>query len=126
LTLAGAFIFSLFVLTFAVSPSYWLSVALIFLGGLFNSIFLISSMTALQMKVPDSLRGRVMGIHSITFSLIPLGGMMGGAVAQAMNERFAVGISAVVLAVIIVLVTLTQREVRDMDGRTLRESVVVE
>lgn len=113
-------------LTFAVSPSYWLSVALIFLGGLFNSIFLISSMTALQMKVPDSLRGRVMGIHSITFSLIPLGGMMGGAVAQAMNERFAVGISAVVLAVIIVLVTLTQREVRDMDGRTLRESVVVE
>ena len=65
---------SLFVFLFAWSPIYPLSVALTFCAGVTNSIFLITSMTVMQLRVPEELRGRVMGIHAITFSLISLGG----------------------------------------------------
>lgn len=102
---------------FAASPSYTVAIPMAFLVGLFSSVFLINSMTVLQMRVVDRLRGRVMGIHGITFSLIPLGGLFGGAIAEVVGVQAAVSISAGILASIVVLVALTQREVRNLDGR---------
>lgn len=115
--LAGVFFASLFVIGFAAAPGHVVGMALIFCSSLANSVFSISSMTALQLRVPDALRGRVMGIHTITFSLIPLGSLMGGAIAEVTSVRVALAVSAAILAVIVVLVALSQREVRALDGR---------
>ena len=112
ITLGGSIGSSLFILAFALSPAYPLSVALVFGAGLCNSMFMITSMTALQLRVPDALRGRVMGIHSITFSLIALGGLFGGAVANASDVRVAVALGALLLAASTLTVALTQPEVR--------------
>jgi hypothetical protein len=46
------------------------------------SVFLIFSATALQAEVPGELRGRVLGIHGITYSLMPLGALLIGALAE--------------------------------------------
>ena len=78
-------------------------------------------MTALQMRVPDRLRGRVMGIHGITFSLIPLGGLFGGAIADTWGIRVAIAVGAIVLATIVTGVAFTQREVRQLDMDHLDE-----
>jgi MFS family permease len=102
---------------FAAAGAYALALPIAFLVGFFSSLFLINSMTVLQMRVEDRLRGRVMGIHGITFSLIALGGLFGGALAEITGVRVAVSISAAVLAAIVVLVIVTQREVRALDGR---------
>ena len=112
ITLGASLASSAFVLAFALSPAYALSVALVYGAGLSNSIFMITSMTALQLRVPDALRGRVMGIHSITFSLIALGGLFGGAVANASDVRVAVALGALLLACSTLAVALTQPEVR--------------
>lgn len=118
--LGGTFVFTLFLMGFAWSPAYGISLPLIFCASFFNAIFLVNSMTAMQLSVPDGLRGRVMGMHGITFSLIPLGGLMGGAIADALDVRWAVFASAVVLSCIAAAVFLTQRHIRGLDGRRLR------
>ncbi|MBM3957094.1 MAG: MFS transporter [Gemmatimonadetes bacterium] len=102
------------VIVFTVSRVYALSLLLAFAAAVFNSVFLITSMTVLQLRVPDELRGRVMGIHGITFSLIPLGALFVGAIAAATGVRYAVAVSAGILFAIILAVAATQREVRSL------------
>ena len=121
--LGGTFLFSLLMPAFAFAPTYPVALAMIYLVGIANSIFLISSMTSLQLRVPPQLRGRVMGIYTITFSLIPLGGLMGGLVAELLDERWAVTISAAVLSLIVIGVFATQREVRELSGVELEQDV---
>jgi MFS family permease len=71
-------------------------------------------MTVLQLRVPVELRGRVMGIYGMTFSLIPIGGLLSGGIAQLVNASFAVAVSAGVMLVIVVLVTTTQPVLRQL------------
>jgi predicted MFS family arabinose efflux permease len=117
--LGAVFVASLFVIAFALAPSYELSLLLICGAALANSVFSISTMTALQLRVPDALRGRVMGIHGITFSLIPLGGLLGGAIAAVTDVRVALALSAAVLAVIVLTVAATQPIIRQLSSRDL-------
>ena len=86
------------------------------LMSMFNSIFLISSMTVLQMRVPDTLRGRVMGIHGITFSLIPLGALFSGSLASAFSAPAAVAIGASIVMLAVISVAGTQPEIRNLKG----------
>ena len=120
--LSGGFLFGLLVLGFALAPSYSLALVSLFIMGLFSSFYLITSMSVLQLRVPDHLRGRVMGIHGITFSLIPLGGLLGGAVAEVYDERVAVGLGATILMVIVLGVFAFSGNVRRLDGRRLAEA----
>ena len=122
ITLGGSLASSAFILAFALSPAYALSAALVYGAGLSNSIFMITSMTALQLRVPDALRGRVMGIHSITFSLIALGGLFGGAVANVSDVRVAVALGALLLAGTTLAVAITQPEVRHLRAQTTAPS----
>ena len=100
-----------------IAHAYRYALSFVFLAALFNSIYLVSSMTVLQMRVPDELRGRVMGIHGITFSLIPLGALFGGAVASAFTPPAAVAVGASILLVSVLSVAVMQRDIRSLDGR---------
>ena len=117
--LAGGLLFSLTVIGFAFAPGYGLALVSLFVAGFFSSFFMITSMSVLQLRVPDHLRGRVMGVHGITFSLIPLGGLLGGAVAEVYDERVAVGLGAVILIAIVLTVFVFASHVRGLDGRRL-------
>jgi MFS family permease len=104
----------LLVIGFALAPRYELALALLLLASICNAIFLIVSMTALQLRVPDDMRGRVMGIHSITFSMAILGGLLGGQVAELTSVRIALASGAGLMFAVVTLVALTQRELRDL------------
>lgn len=127
--LSSSFAFSVLVLLFALSPGYFLAMGLAVIVGILNSMFMISTMTALQVKVPEVLRGRVMGIYSITFSLIPLGGFLGGAIAELSGDvtslispvRIAIAAGAIILGAIVLFVAVTQREIRSLSGQDLTE-----
>jgi hypothetical protein len=60
-------------------------------------------MTVLQIAVPDALRGRVMGIHSITFSLIALGGLVLGPIAELLSAPTAVLFGAITLIISLIV-----------------------
>jgi predicted MFS family arabinose efflux permease len=100
----------------AVQNAYAIAVCFVFLMSMFNSMYLISSMTVLQMRVPDALRGRVMGIHGITFSLIPLGALFGGSVASAFSPPIAVAVGASIVMLAVLSVATTQSEIRNLKG----------
>jgi len=100
----------------SVSNSYAFALSFVLLAGMFNSMYLISSMTVLQMRVPNDLRGRVMGIHGITFSLIPLGALFSGSVASAFTPPTAVFVGASIILLAVLCVSVTQHDIRRLDG----------
>jgi MFS family permease len=120
--LGGTLTFTAAVISFAFAPSFYVALVFLFLGGLSNTIFFVVAMTTLQLRVPERMRGRVMGIYTITFSFIPLGGVMGGYIASVYDERIAVAIGAVILASIYVFVGITQPVIRNLNGKSLDEA----
>ena len=77
--------------------NYFLAMGLMFLVGVFNSAFMVSVMSSLQLMVPDRMRGRVMGFYGMTWSLMPLGGMWSGSVANYLGAPFAVSIGGLAI-----------------------------
>ena len=113
--LGCAGMFGVAVIVFAFSELLWLSLAALFLSGTFNSLSQITNLTLLQSAVPEELRGRVMGVFSMTYSLIPLGGLQVGALAEWLGAPMAVGIGggiAVMFAIALALRTSFVRDVR--------------
>lgn len=119
--LGGSLTFTTAVMAFAFAPSFYSALVFLYIGGLANTIYFVVAMTILQLRVPEKMRGRVMGVYTITFSLIPLGGLMGGTIATVYDERVAVVIGAVILAAIFLVVGVTQPVIRSLDGTRLEE-----
>ena len=103
-TLIGAFVFGLLLMGFGFSTWYPLSLALIFLVGWANDLYLTTIGSVLQLHLPDQLRGRVMAVYGLTWSLMPLGGMIAGSVAEFASAPVAVALcSTFVMAMALTL-----------------------
>ena len=98
--------------------AYLFPLALAFAASLFSSVYMVTSMTVMQLAVPDHIRGRVMGIHTIGFSLIPLGGLFLGTLAETSNASLSVVIGNGIYLVFL-LFMVGQPSVRRIDGRRL-------
>ena len=118
--MAGAAAIVAFTLCVAWLPGatigYVLALGCAMLSAMCMSMYFVSSMTLLQLAVPDALRGRVMGIYTICFSLVPLGGLLGGVVAAATSPPFAAALNAGVLVAVVALVAVTEPSIRRLDG----------
>jgi hypothetical protein len=75
-------------------------------------------MSTLQTLVPDELRGRVMGIYGMTWSLLPLGAMQAGAIAQFTNAPFAVALGGFAVILFALGMALGNRQVRSLGTQT--------
>ncbi len=91
--------------------AFWLACCCVVIASVLSSVFLVSSMTILQVKVPDTFRGRVMGIHSITFSMISLGGLAAGVLAAKFTAPIAVIIGALIVIFSVTLTVLKFTEI---------------
>ena len=120
--IGGSLIFTAMVVSFGFAPSFYVALVFLFVAGGANTIFFVVAMTVLQLRVPEQMRGRVMGIYTITFSFIPLGGVMGGLIASVYDERVAVAIGAAILASIFVFVGITQPIIRNLNGKNLEDA----
>ncbi|MDA1296989.1 MAG: MFS transporter [Chloroflexi bacterium] len=120
--LGAALIFSSLVFVAAHAPDYRVVLPLVAIGHFGNGMFMITSMTALQLRVPDELRGRVMGIYAVNQSLAILGGLWAGTMGDLLTVRWGVALGPIVVVSLIVLVALTQRQVTglrdDVEERT--------
>jgi MFS family permease len=84
-------------------------------------IFYSSSLTLIQTRVPDSLRGRIMGIWMIVYSgSVPLGALWTGRVAQSWGVGFVMGFSAaicVITALVLLVLGLPGGPRHELPGR---------
>jgi len=103
------------------SGSFGFALSAAFLAATCASVFMISSMTVLQLEVPDQLRGRVMGIHTIGFSLIPLGGLFIGWLAERIGADLAVISGNGIYLLIIIVMGFGLTEIRRLDGQALEK-----
>ncbi len=113
-----------FALTSQHVGSFALALALMFAIGLFNSAYNISVQSSLQMMVPDSIRGRVMGFYGMTWSIMPLGGMQAGALANFMTAPFAIAVGGLAVAAFALGPATINGKVRDL-GSLLRQAETV-
>ena len=74
---------SLFVVLFGLSHNLFVALLLQLLAGMCHALFMVSTQTTVQSQVPDHLRGRMMAIWGMNYSVVfPLGQIQMGAVAN--------------------------------------------
>ena len=117
LMIGGAGSFGVSLILFAISPWYWLLVALEWLASASNQMFSVTSQSTLHALVPDEYRGRVMGLWGMTHTVAqPLGGLQMGGVAQLLGASTALVISASVAVGFVVFGIGRDASVRNLDG----------
>ncbi len=100
--LLAVFAFGLCMIVFGLSSVFWISVVALFLSGLFDGISVVIRQTILQLKTPDSMRGRVAAVNSIFVgSSNELGAFESGLTAKLMGT-----VNAVVFGGVMTLVTV--------------------
>jgi MFS family permease len=93
----GTFVFPVFILLFTASRNVPLSLLLLVGVGLGSMIIFNMLNTLIQMLVSDQVRGRVLGIYSLTFfGSAPIGSLLTGDVADAIGEPITVLLTAMI------------------------------
>ena len=123
--LASAAVFGLLIAAFAASRSIPLALVFLFGGGFASSIYLNIGMTALQILVPDQLRGRVMGVWSMTYFLSSVGGLPAGLVAQWLGAPMAVALGALSVSVFALMLMATVPSLRQMTAPAVTHAISV-
>jgi MFS family permease len=111
----GNLAFPLFLLLFAFSSQFSISLFLmLFIGFSFVWQNALAN-TLLQFITPDELRGRVMGVYTMTFqTMFRLGGLQAGFVADWLGAPLSVGIGAALSLIYGVFVAIRYPKVRQL------------
>lgn len=124
LLIGGAILAGLALVAFSLTAEYVgslpLAIVLIFAIGVFTSTYMISVTTALQLMVPDELRGRVMGFWGMTWNIMPLGALFAGALSQVITVPWAVAVGGFAVIAFALGPALLNPSVRAL-GRTSDE-----
>jgi MFS family permease len=104
--IVSGLLFGISLASFALAPSLWVGVLLLFISGVTSTIFGTMIATFIQIAAPREIRGRIMSLYSITLIGLPsLGALGSGAIAQSMGgiegAPRAVLIGAIILCIIV-------------------------
>ena len=105
----GALGFSATIVVFAQSDQFWMTAGILAAAGWFMLLFFSTANTTVQLRVPDEMRGRIMGIYSLCFiGLTPFGALFAGASARAIGApaTLTIGAGVCVIAVLVAMVAL--------------------
>ncbi len=111
----SAAIFGILIACFAASRSMPLSMALLFLAGFSSALYLNLGMTMLQVMVPDQLRGRVMGVWSMTWFLASIGALPAGVVAELLGAPLSVALGGLAVTGFALFVLVSAPALRRID-----------
>lgn len=107
-----AFFFGVGLILFAFAGNYYLAlVFLIAVGGVSAGYFSLNN-TLMQLIVPPTMLGRVMGVYVITLSFMSLGTLPLSYIADVKDASLAIGIGGAAIALVAVAITLAVSKVR--------------
>ena len=113
--ISGALVFGALLIVFAYSNSYALSLAMACLLGTASQFYMTTIHAILQVNLPDQLRGRVMGIHGLAWELMPVGGMIGGLIAEVSGAPSAVAVGGAMVAGMALVVAIFLPSIRRLE-----------
>jgi predicted MFS family arabinose efflux permease len=108
------FVASATLIVFAASPNYWLSLAMMTLLGM--SVFRTNTATntMIQLRVPESYRGRIMGLYgSMVVGMLPVASLISGALAAHIGPRWTVALGGALALLAGVLARRNQRALKN-------------
>ncbi len=101
---------------FAISPWFLLALPVVLISDIFASIFSTVNSTAINLIIPDAVRGRVMSLMMMTFGLTPLGTVPVAAAAQAWGAPAAVAGASVMTALLAVAFYFLSPSLKQVDA----------
>ena len=114
--LAAIFGFGICIIVFGLSTWFWLSVFALFMSGVTDGISVVIRQTILQLKTPDSMRGRVAAVNSIFVgSSNELGAFESGLTAKLMGTVTAVVFGGSMTLLIVVFTGIKLPSFRNLD-----------
>jgi predicted MFS family arabinose efflux permease len=90
LLLGAVMVLGISLILFSISRSLELSCFILMITGAAQMAYLTTNQTILQLTIDDEMRGRVMGIYMLSQGMMPLGGLIGGGLADATSAPTAV------------------------------------
>jgi len=115
LMMTSMMVFGIFLLGFSFSPFYLLALPLILIANIFASVFGTLNNTAIQLVIPDHVRGRISSFLMMSFSLPLLGTFPVSAFAEAYGAPLAVGLASVLAMIIALLFYISSTSLRQMN-----------
>ena len=103
------YVFAVALAVFGITTSPWLAFPAVFVTGGAYFILVTALSTTLQMRVDDSVRGRVMGLWMMGWAgLVPVGGLIAGPIIDAIGEMPVLLFGAVVAAALGLFIDLDE------------------
>ncbi len=116
--LVAVFGFGICIIVFGVSKIFWLSVFALFMSGATDGVSMIIRQTILQLKTPDSMRGRVASVNAMFVgSSNELGTFESGLTAKLMGTVTAVIFGGSMTLITVVMTGLASPKFRKLDLR---------
>lgn len=114
--LVSVFGFGITMIIFGASKIFWLSVAVLFLAGVFDGISMVIRQTILQLKTPDEMRGRVGAVNSMFVgSSNELGALESGIAAKIFGAPLAVIFGGTITLVTVLVMGAKNKKLRNLD-----------
>ncbi len=112
--LVTAAVWDIGAVAFGFSRMFPLSVVVLFIMGVGGSMFVTLLITLIQQITDHEMRGRVLSLYQIAFSAMPIGFIVGGALAQAVSNEFALIFGAVMGTPVILVFFLKMPSLRSL------------
>ena len=112
LMVGAATLFGVAMVLFAFSRDYYLSLVLLALMGAFGLAYVITISVLVQSHTPDEMRGRVMSLFGITMQLFAVGFLLGGVLAEATSNEFALVVGGIGVAIPPIFAYTVSKELR--------------
>ena len=109
--------FGVFLFGFSITPYFGLGLVLVFLANVCLNVFNTLNNTAIQLLIPDRVRGRISSFLMMSFSLPLLGTLPVSAIAEAYGAPFAVGLTSVLATLVCLLFYVFSKDLRRMDEK---------
>jgi MFS family permease len=93
-------------LLFAMSTSYYVSLALVFVAGLTQAIVWTVIATLILGNTEQAVRGRVMGLRTGVVATLPIGNLLAGAAAERFGAPLAQGAYALAAMLLMIAIVL--------------------
>tara|TARA_B100001250_G_C19679282_1_gene735088 strand:- start:801 stop:1118 length:318 start_codon:yes stop_codon:yes gene_type:complete len=84
------------------------------IGHFGNGFYMLSTYAVIQSKVPENIRGRVMGIVAIHISIGVLGGLWVGGMGEIFNMRVGVGSGPIICIILIIYLYIFKKSIRNL------------
>jgi MFS family permease len=114
LVIISLFMAGLGIIGFAQVSVLWQAMAILVFVNAFQMAVMTTNNTMLQMMTPDEMRGRVMGVYMMDIGMMPLGGLVGGLIAEAWGVQTALVSGAVVGVTAVTLIALLNPRFRSL------------